>query len=106
MKNDWYTYILWDITLSVKINDNYGLYNDGVIKTIKDKENIKSGDFIYTSGLTIIPANLKIGQIKDIIDKSNDFEREATVEINLNVYSLKYVLVLKTEGIDWLLFIF
>ena len=78
-----------DLSLSIKINDNYGILKDNKISIIKNNYNI--GDEIYTSGLTDINNNYLIGYIKDI--KDNDIEN--IIEIDYIPINTSYVVILK-----------
>lgn len=54
-----------DINISVKINDSYGIYSNGLVTNIINYSNINIGDYVYTSGLTNIPSDLSVGVISD-----------------------------------------
>ena len=52
-----------DVSLSVMVNNKYGSISKGILYM---NEECNIGDVIYTSGLTSIPSNLKVGVISDV----------------------------------------
>ena len=78
-----------DLSLSVKINDNYGILKDNKINIIKGNYNI--GDKIYTSGLTNINNNYLIGYINNIYE--NDLEN--VIEVDYIPIDTSYVVIIK-----------
>lgn len=86
------------INLSVKIGSAYGILEAKdtkiIVKNIKLNHEINVGDSVYTSGLTNIPANILIGNVKDIKKDNLDLEYLITIELAANFEDLKYVGVL------------
>jgi len=78
-----------DLSLSVKIGDNYGILKNNIINIISDNYNV--GMPIYTSGITSINDQYLIGYIKDV--NSNDIESIITIDY-LDINS-NYVVILK-----------
>ncbi len=82
-------------SLSVKINDSYGILtsedNKIIIKNIKLGKEFKVGDKVYTSGLTDIKEGLLIGSVKEI--KKDNLELEYIIEVNtsVNFNNISYV---------------
>ena len=78
-----------DLSLSVKIGDNYGILKDNNISIINS--NYEVGMPIYTSGITSINDNYLIGYIDYI--ESNDIETNIKIKyIDINT---NYVAILK-----------
>ena len=92
-----------DIELSVKINQSYGILtsidNEIIVKNVKLDEEIKVGDFVYTSGLTSIPGNILVGKVSEI--KTDDLGLEYIVDVEAvsHLQDISYVAVLG-EGIS------
>ena len=78
-----------DLSLSVKIGDNYGILKDNKIKIVNGNYNI--GDVIYTSGLTSINENIIIGYIKEI----KKYELETIILVDYIDIDTNYVLIIK-----------
>ena len=72
-----------DMELSVRVGSSYGILSSKdekiIIKNIKLNETIKEGDTVYTSGLTSIPKDIKIGTIKSI--SKDNLELEYILEV-------------------------
>ncbi len=66
-----------DISLSIKVNNKYGMYENGILYM---NEECNIGDIVYTSGLTSIPSNLKVGVISSV--KLNNGTWECNVILN------------------------
>ena len=78
-----------DLSLSVKINNNYGILKDNKINIVGG--NYSEGMPIYTSGITSINDEYLIGYIKNI--NSNDIE--SIIEVNYLDITSNYVAILK-----------
>ena len=78
-----------DMSLSIKIGDNYGILKDNTINIING--DYKEGMPIYTSGIASINDNFLIGYIKDI--SSNDIE--SIIHINYLDITSRYVAIIK-----------
>ena len=90
-----------DSKISVKINDSVGVLeyidNELVVKNISNISDISIGDYIYTSGLGNIKANIFIGEVKGIkLDKKN-IEKTIIVNYKLNIKDINYVTVIKEK---------
>lgn len=77
-----------DINLSIRINNNYGFLKNSI--AYMDNE-VQINDIVYTSGLTSIPSMLKVGTIKECIEKNSKWE----CLVNINPVDNSYVGVLK-----------
>ena len=78
-----------DLSLSVKINNNYGILKDNKINIVGG--NYSEGMPIYTSGITSINDEYLIGYIKNI--NSNDIE--SIIEVNYLDITSNYVAIIK-----------
>ena len=78
-----------DLSLSVKINNNYGILKDNKIEIVNDNYNI--GMPIYTSGITSINDEYLIGYIDNI--SSNDIK--SIIDIKYIDIDSDYVVILK-----------
>lgn len=78
-----------DLSLSVKINNNYGILKDNKIEIVNDNYNI--GMPIYTSGITFINDEYLIGYIDNI--SSNDIK--SIIDIKYIDIDSDYVVILK-----------
>ena len=65
-----------------------------IIKNIKLNETIKEGDTVYTSGLTSIPKDIKIGTIKSISKDNLELEYILEVESLSRLEDINYVAIL------------
>ena len=95
------------ISVMIKTNDNlvYGIlsgYEENnntlqVISSNKD-ESIKSGDFVYTSGMGgIFPSGILIGQVLEIIPDKYEVSKVIQVTPSTNIQDLRFVSVLIRE---------
>jgi len=84
-----------DINISVKINNSYGILyskdNKLYVNNIKLDNEIKVGDIVFTSGLTNIPVDIKIGTVNKV--NKDNLELEYILDINSynNFNNIKYV---------------
>ena len=87
-----------DMELSVRVGSSYGILSSKdekiIIKNIKLNETIKEGDTIYTSGLTSIPKDIKIGRIKSISKDNLELEYILEVESLSRLEDINYVAIL------------
>lgn len=87
-----------NLNLSVKINDNYGILKkekeELVIKGINNKGEVKVGDKIYTSDLSIYPENILVGKVKEVKFDTYEIEKIIKVEAGVNFEAIKYVSVI------------
>jgi len=88
-----------DISLSVKINDSYGIIyakdNKIMVKNIKLNKEISQGDKIVTSGLTHVPEGLAVGEVKTLIKDNLELEYIIEVAPVVDFYNLNYVGVIQ-----------
>lgn len=91
-----------NISLSVKINDSYGMltsYDEKIIvKNIKLDKEIKIGDLVYTSGLTNIPGDILIGKVSTTNKDDLELEYIIDVESISHLQNINYVAVI--SGIE------
>ena len=87
--------------LSVRINNAYGtlkvINGELVIEDLTEDCACDKGDIIYTSGLTDIPKNIKVGLVKAIISDSSGIKKKVLIQSTFKDYDLNYVAVLKGE---------
>lgn len=87
-----------DMELSVRVGSSYGILSSKdekiIIKNIKLNETIKEGDTVYTSGLTSIPKDIKIGRIKSISKDNLELEYILEVESLSRLEDINYVAIL------------
>lgn len=87
-----------DMELSVRVGPSYGILSSKdekiIIKNIKLNETIKEGDTVYTSGLTSIPKDIKIGTIKSISKDNLELEYILEVESLSRLEDINYVAIL------------
>lgn len=90
-----------DTSLSVKINDSYGILtsvdNTIIVKNIKLNQEINVGDAVYTSGLTGIPGDIFIGYVTSIQTDSLELEYILKVDSIAHLQDIKYVAVLSSD---------
>ena len=85
---DNYLQSLKEVNLAIRVDNNYGYLEKGIAYF---NEEVKTGDVIYTSGLTSIPSMLKVGTIKKCSKNNNRWE----CLVELNKIDSSYVGVLK-----------
>ncbi len=83
------------LNLSVKINNSYGILTSEapklIIKNLKVGNTIEIGDKVYTSGLTSVPENILIGEVKEIKKEPLGLEYTILVEPAADLQNLKYL---------------
>lgn len=98
-KNSSYVNLLYnkDLKVSVKVGQNYGMLESKnkklIINNITKDAEIFEGDTVYTSGLTDIVGNLKIGTVKKISSTKDGLEKEIEVKEISDSKELDYVLI-------------
>ncbi len=89
-----------NLSLSVKINDSYGILtyqNQKLIVTGLDtKQVIHENDLVYISDLSLYPKNLLIGSVKRITKDRYEIEQILEIEPAVDFKNLKYVSVITT----------
>ena len=93
-----------DINVSVKINEVYGMlhidnFNELIVDSITNYDNVAVGDYIYTSGLGNLPANIYIGKVKEIKKDQSGISKTLIVDKTIDFNKLDYVAVLK-NGVE------
>ena len=87
-----------NISLSVKIKDNYGILkcrdNELIIEGIDNKANIQVGDLVTTSDISIYPENIHIGKIKEITYDKYEIEKLVTISPAVDFDNIMYVGIL------------
>ena len=78
------------LNVSIRINNNNGILDKGVIHIKHDTYSIN--DPVYTSGLTSIPPNILVGYVSKIIESSNGIED--TLELKFIPNDTEYVGIL------------
>ncbi len=84
--------------LPVKINDYYGelsSFKDKlIVKGIKKSNEVKEGDLVYTSDLSIYPSPILIGKISSISLDNYELEKILEIEPAVNFNKLNYVSII------------
>ncbi len=89
---------------SVRVNDLYLVLefdkdHNLIINQLDNRDVIKEGDIVYTSGLTEkFPAGLTIGRISKIEENTYESGKKLYVSLDYDVNSLRYVSVLKRSA--------
>ena len=78
--------------ISVKVNDNYGNYNNGRVTMIDKYTEIKEGDIVYTSGLDNVVGNIFLGKVTKVKLDSDGLGKELEIDY-VNNKNLNYVYV-------------
>ena len=88
-----------DSKISVKINDTYGILesknNKLYVTNLVSESDIKKDMIVYTSGLTDIIENIKIGKVKNIRITKDKLEKIVEVELFTNIKNIDYVMVIE-----------
>lgn len=79
--------------ISVKVNDSYGNYSNGVVGMINKYDDIRIGDIVYTSGLDDVIGGLYVGKVIDIRLDKDGLGKELEIEYVSNG-NLNYVYVM------------
>ena len=81
--------------LSVKIDSSYGILkvvnNELIIEGINNKNNVKVGDKVTTSDISIYPEDILIGYVKEIELDNYEIEQIVKVKPATEINSIKYV---------------
>ncbi len=92
-----------EIELSVKIGDAYGILTSEdkkiIVKNIALDKKMKVNDKVYTSGLTNIPGDILIGEVKEVSTDSLELEYLLDVESLAYLDKIKYIAIIKGEEI-------
>lgn len=87
------TLVTGSYNISVEINGTYGNLHNNIVDLLDKYANIKSGDKVYTSGLTNIPKGILIGSINEVNEDKEGLGLNGVVEL-LNNDNINYVAVL------------
>ena len=85
-----------DFNISVKINDSYGTYNNGIVSNIINYDEVNVGDYIYTSGLTNVVGSIYIGRVDSISLDKYEIEKKINVDL-IDIGNLRHVYVIVGE---------
>ena len=81
-----------DFNISVRINDVYGNFNNGIVTMIDKYSDIKKGDLVYTSGLDDVLGDIYIGKVSSVSEDKENLGLIVEVDYKDN-YDLNYVIV-------------
>ena len=81
-----------NFNISVKINDVYGNFNNGIVTMIDKYSDIKKGDLVYTSGLDEVLGDIYIGKVSKVSEDKENLGLIVEVKYKDN-YDLNYVIV-------------
>lgn len=92
-----------DINVSVKINNTYGVLrvdknNNLIVDSITNYDNVLVGDYIYTSGIGNLPANIYIGKVGKIESTNNGIEKKIILDKQIDFSNIDYVAILSKVG--------
>lgn len=87
-----------NLNLSIKIGENYGILkykdNELIVEGINNKGNIKIGDKVTTSDISIYPENILIGTINAVENDNYEIEKKIKVTPIVDFSNLKYVSII------------
>ncbi len=81
-----------NFNISVRINDVYGNFNNGIVTMIDKYSDIKKGDLVYTSGLDDVLGDIYIGKVSSVSEDKENLGLIVEVDYKDN-YDLNYVIV-------------
>ena len=81
-----------NFNVSVRINDVYGNFNNGIVTMIDKYSDIKKGDLVYTSGLDDVLGDIYIGKVSSVSEDKENLGLIVEVDYKDN-YDLNYVIV-------------
>ncbi len=72
-----------------------GSFGSGLLFELRSQDtNINKGDIVVTAGIDgIVPKNIAVGEVRDIVSKDNDLFKKATLASPINFRSVNYVFV-------------
>lgn len=82
-----------DLSISVKVNNSYGILKNGHITNIVNYSDIKEGASIYTSGLTKVAEGIKVGDVRKVSQDKYQLEKIIDVDI-IPLENLNFVFVI------------
>lgn len=87
--------------LSVKINDTYGILecknNELIINNIISESDIKTGDIVYTSGLTKVRENIPVAYVISTNISKDRLTKIVKVKEISNLKDIKYLMILNNK---------
>jgi len=96
-----------DSKISIRVNNSYGILkfskNNLIITSINNYENIGIGNVVYTSGLGNLPANIKIGEVENIITDDLGIEQQVIVKPYVDFDNINYVAIINGDA-SWALY--
>jgi len=91
-----------DSKISIRVNNSYGILkfskNNLIITSINNYENIGIGNVVYTSGLGNLPANIKIGEVENIITDDLGIEQQVIVKPYVDFDNINYVAIINGDA--------
>lgn len=78
--------------ISIKVEDSYGNYNNGIVNMINKYDDISEGDIVYTSGLDDVIGGLYVGIVKDVKLDKDGLGKELEIEY-VNNKHLNYLYI-------------
>ena len=88
-----------DVNVSVSINGVYGVLQNGVVSMLDKYSKINVGDKVYTSGLTLVPGGIYVGEVVSVDETGDGLGLVAKVKIISN-NDLNYVGVARSNSND------
>ena len=82
-----------DLSISVKVNNSYGILKNGHITNIVNYSDIDEGTPIYTSGLTKVVEGIKVGDVRKVSLDKYQLEKIIDVDI-IPLENLNFVFVI------------
>ena len=84
-----------DVNVSVSVNGIYGNLNHGLITMMDKYADINIGDKVYTSGLTLIPHGIYVGEVISVSE--DELGKKANIKLVAN-NNLNYVGVARSNA--------
>lgn len=88
-----------DVNVSVSINGVYGVLQNGVVSMLDKYSKINVGDKVYTSGLTLVPGGIYVGEVVSVDETGDGLGLVAKVKIISN-NDLNYVGIARSNSND------
>lgn len=88
-----------DVNVSVSINGVFGVLQNGVVSMLDKYSKINVGDKVYTSGLTLVPGGIYVGEVISVDETGDGLGLVAKVKIISN-NDLNYVGIARSNSND------
>lgn len=88
-----------DVNVSVSINGVFGVLQNGVVSMLDKYSKINVGDKVYTSGLTLVPGGIYVGEVVSVDETGDGLGLVAKVKIISN-NDLNYVGIARSNSND------